>query len=67
MDVILAEPFLYFPIGVNAAESEQVKECLQMLRGHGLQLPVSEWLFVSLTLKNAGLSLKEIKRYIELY
>lgn len=26
-----------------------------------------EWLFVSLTLKNTGLSLKEVKRYIELY
>lgn len=26
-----------------------------------------EWLFVSLTLKNTGLSLKEVKHYIELY
>lgn len=26
-----------------------------------------EWLFVSLTLKDTGLSLKEVKRYIELY
>ena len=26
-----------------------------------------EWLFVSLTLKNTGLSLKDVKHYIELY
>lgn len=26
-----------------------------------------EWLFVSLTLRNTGLSLKEVKHYIELY
>ncbi len=26
-----------------------------------------EWLFISLTLKNTGLSLKDVKHYIELY
>ena len=38
MDIVFAQPFFDFSIGISPPKSKQIKECLQMLRCYGFNL-----------------------------